>query len=266
MDSQGNNCPFQYFRKRDGLLVPFREEKIANAIFKAGEAASRQSGSIFTRETAERIAHEVVKQLDNPNCEYYTLPDADGNRIPKLEDVQDMVEITLVENKMAETVAAYKRYRKIRERARAAIHVRSNKTEKDQQTDLTDQSLLLVKSATAGMLLTWDRTRIVHKLIDKLNMDEETANGIAKEVENQIISSNIKTVGTELIRELVNNILVERGYRDKLEDLSLYHISREFIEDLMNKKSKENSNIVCGTDPEAVGPRDDLLAGREARP
>ena len=49
MDNQGNNCPFQYFRKRDGLLVPFREEKIANAIFKAGEAASRQSGSIFTR-------------------------------------------------------------------------------------------------------------------------------------------------------------------------------------------------------------------------
>ena len=251
MDNQGNNCPFQYFRKRDGLLVPFREEKIANAIFKAGEAASRQSGSIFTRETAERIAHEVVKQLDNPNCEYYTLPDADGNRIPKLEDVQDMVEITLVENKMAETVAAYKRYRKIRERARAAIHVRTNKAEKDQQTDLTDQSLLLVKSATAGMLLTWDRTRIVHKLIDKLNMDEETANGIAKEVENQIISSNIKTVGTELIRELVNNILVERGYRDKLEDLSLYHISREFIEDLMNKKSKENSNIVSNN-PEAV--------------
>ena len=106
MDNQGYNCPFQFFRKRDGLLVPFREEKIANAIFKAGEAASRQSGSIFTRETAERIAHEVVKQLDNPNCEYYTLPDADGNRIPKLEDVQDMVEITLGEKKMAGPGAA----------------------------------------------------------------------------------------------------------------------------------------------------------------
>ncbi len=251
MSSTASHCPFQFFRKRDGLLVPFREEKIAKAIYKAGEAASRMSGgTLFSQETANRIARDVVQQLDNPLCEYYTFPDSDGNRIPKLEDVQDMVEITLAENKLSATVAAYKRYRKMRERARAAIHVRANDGD-DESSDLTDQSLLLVKSVTGGNIVTWDRSRIAHKLIDKLNMDEETASGIAKEVENQIISSNIKTVGTELIRELVNNILVERGYRDKLEDLSLYTIPREFIESLMYMKPTENSNIVSNN-PEAV--------------
>lgn len=251
MSSTGSHCPFQFFRKRDGLLVPFREEKIAKAIYKAGEAASRMSGgTLFSQETANRIARDVVQQLDNPLCEYYTLPDSDGNRIPKLEDVQDMVEITLAENKLSATVAAYKRYRKMRERAREAIHVRANDGD-EESADLTDQSLLLVKSVTGGNIVTWDRSRIALKLIDKLNMDEETANDIAKEVENQIIASNIKTVGTELIRELVNNILVERGYRDKLEDLSLYTIPREFIESLMYTKPTENSNIVSNN-PEAV--------------
>ncbi|MBP5638870.1 MAG: anaerobic ribonucleoside-triphosphate reductase [Victivallales bacterium] len=243
-------CPFQYFRKRDGLLVPFRPEKIAHAILKAGEAAARQDGSEFTEELANQIADKVVRQLNNPSCEYYTLPDADGNRIPHLEDVQDMVEITLAENRLPAVVAAYKRYRKIRERARNAIHVRPNKEDGD-KGDLTDQSLLLVKSASGGTLVPWDRSRIAIKLIDKLKFDEETANSIAKEVENQIISSNIHSVGTELVRELVNNVLIERGYRNRLEDLSLYHVPREFIESLMYTKPTENSNIVSNN-PEAV--------------
>lgn len=246
-----NTCPFQYFRKRDGLLVPFRPEKIANAILKAGEAASRQDGTEFTKELAEQIADKVVRQLNNPHCEYYTLPDADGNRIPNLEDVQDMVEITLAENKLPSIVAAYKRYRKIRERARAAIHVRTSKDDQEGKGDITDQSLLLVKSATGGNLLPWDRSRIAMKLIEKLGFDEENANSVAKEVENQIIASNIHSIGTELVRELVNNVLVERGYRNRLEDLSLYHIPREFIESLMFTKPTENSNIVSNN-PEAV--------------
>ena len=61
----------------------------------------------------------------------------------------------------------------------------------------------------------------------------------------------MKRVTTTLLREMVNNILVERGYNNKLEDLSLYHIPREFIENLMFTKPTENSNIVSNN-PEAV--------------
>ncbi len=250
MTGNGEPIPFQYFRKRDGHLVPFRPEKIAQAILKAGEAAARQNGEEVNDSMATAIADEVVSQLDNPLCEYYTLPDEDGQRIPQLEDVQDMVEIVMSEHNLSATVAAFKRYRKMRERARAAIQVRDPSASKD-KSDLTDQTLLLVQSTTQGDILPWDRNRISTKLIEVLRMDEESAVSVAKEVENQIIASNMKRVETNLIRAMANNVLIERGYKNRLEDLSLYQIPREFIENLMDMKPTENSNIVSNN-PEAV--------------
>ena len=250
MTGKGEPVPFQFFRKRDGHLVPFRPEKIAQAVLKAAEAASRQHGEEVNDAVATAIADEVVAQLDNPLCEYYTLPDQDGQRVPRLEDVQDMVEIILSEHNLSATVSAFKRYRKMRERARAAIQVRDLNVGKG-KNDLTDQTLLLVQSTSQGDVLPWDRNRISKKLIDVLHLDEEGAVSVAKEVENQIIASNMKRVGTNLIRAMVNNVLVERGYKNRLEDLSLYHVPREFIENLMYMKPTENSNIVSNN-PEAV--------------
>lgn len=242
---------FSYFSKRDGSCVPFVQEKIALAILKAGQAAQRLGAEEFNEEQAYAMAAEVVRQLDNPLCEYYVKEDEAGERIPQIEDVQDLVEIVLAENKFGEVVASYKRYRKQRELAREAISVRDPAAGKDSKENLTDQSMLLVKSATLGKIGHWDRSRIVKKLISKLQLSEEDASGIAKEVENQIIASGMKTVGTPLLRAMVNNILVERGFRDQLKDLSLYHIPREFIENLMYSKPTENSNIVSNN-PEAV--------------
>ena len=239
---------FRSFRKRDGLVVPFNMSKIANAVYKAGVAAE---GKAFTKAMAESVAKDVVEQLDNPLCEYYVQPSSpSGERIPAIEDVQDLVEIILAEHKHPETVAAYKRYRKIRERARDAIQVR-DKGAKGNRGDVTDQSLLLVQSMATSELGGWDRSKIVHKLTTKLNMEVADAVAVAKEVENDIISSNMKTVNTLLIREMVNNGLEERGYAGRLRDLAIYAVPREFVETLMNAKSNDNSNIV-NNNPEAV--------------
>ncbi len=252
MSTTSDPGPFMFFRKRDGLLVPFRREKISNAILKAAEAAARNGGSPISEAKAAEIADEVVAQLDNPLCEYYTAADKDGLRIPMLEDVQNLVEIVLAEKGLTQILTAFKRYRKMRERARDAIKVRNpNEKKDDKKADITDQSLLLVQSTSRDNLFSWDRNRIVKKLIDKLDLSEEEAESVAKEVENQIIASNMKRVTTTLLREMVNNVLVERGYNNKLEDLSLYHIPREFIENLMFTKPTENSNIVSNN-PEAV--------------
>jgi anaerobic ribonucleoside-triphosphate reductase len=245
-----SQTPFLKFRKRDGLVVPFTIQKIATAIYKAGQAAASQEGREFTREEAENLAQDVVHQLDNPLCEYYVNADAKGNRIPNIEDVQDVVEITLSEHRLPATVAAYKRYRKSRERAREAIRV-SDKSSTSKKGDLTDQSLLLVESMGDASLGTWDRTKIVRKLADKLNMELEEAIAVAKEVENEIIASGMKRVNTLLIREMVNNVLESHGYSGRLRDLSIYAVPREFVENLMYSKSNENSNIV-NNNPEAV--------------
>jgi len=196
-----------------------------------------------------RIADRVVDHLNKRSSEYYVHPDSEGKRIPHIEDVQDLVEILLAESGETMVVAAYKRYRKKREIARRKIRVRDGAGKGD--IDVTDASLLLVESASENLTLPWNRQRIVRQIMGKTDLSPEVAISVAKAVENWIISSNIRTVNTTLIRELVNNELAERGHRGQLRDLSLYRVPKDFMEKLMFTKSTENSNIV-NNNPEAV--------------
>jgi anaerobic ribonucleoside-triphosphate reductase len=234
---------FHGFRKRSELVVPFRIGKIEKAIQKAAEAVARKHDQAPRTNVAPRVARQVLSQLNDPDSEYYVYPDESGSRIPNIEDVQDLVEIVLAESGETEIVSTYKRYRKQRDVARRRIRVR-DKREKKRKVDVTDRSLLLVESAAGGMTLPWDRQRIVRQILEKTDLSSEVAIAVAKSVENWIIASGIKTVGTTLIRELVNNELMERGYKTQLRDLSLYGVSKDFVEQLMFSKSTENSNIV----------------------
>jgi len=239
---EGVRPPFDGFRKRSDLVVPFRIEKIEAAIHRAVEAVARKTHEPVRREIAPEVAEEVVRQLLDPKGEYYVHPDANGRLVPEIEDVQDLVEIVLAEKGETLVVATYKRYRKQRELARQRIRVRDLNGPND--VDVTDASLLLVESASDNMTLPWDRKRIVAQILDKTGLPPEIAVGVAKSVENWIIASRIQTVNTTLIRELVNNELMERGFQEQLRDLSLYGVPRDFVEQLMFTKSTENSNIV----------------------
>jgi len=83
-------------RKRDGRVVPFEQEKITNAIFKAAQAVGGSD-----RERAEELSNQVVSILN----EKY-----DG-RVPTVENIQDFVEKVLVENGHYKTAKAYILYR-----------------------------------------------------------------------------------------------------------------------------------------------------------
>ncbi len=240
---------FDGFRNRSDLVVPFRQDKIEKAIARAVEAVARNLGHEPNRKTAAVISQRVVEQLNTPTSEYYVYEDDDGLRVPHIEDVQDLVEILMAECGETMLVASYKRYRKKREMARRNIRVRGDGVEG--ALDVTDASLLLVESATSNLTLPWNRRRIVGQIMDKTDLTAEVAIGVAKAVENWIIESDIKTVNTTLIRELVNNELAERGHKEQLRDLSIYGVPVDFVETLMFAKSTENSNIV-NNNPEAV--------------
>jgi uridine kinase len=92
--------------KRDGHVVPFDRERIATAIF---NAAATVGGS--DRATAEQLAAEVEQR-----CE----PTYAKGAIPSVEDIQDLVEATLIENGHVRTSRAYIIYRHKRAQARAA--------------------------------------------------------------------------------------------------------------------------------------------------
>ena len=97
--------PPEKIRKRDGRIVPFDEKKIVRAIYRAMLAAGE--GSL---EAAEQAADMVVKALDE------RFP----GQIPGVEDIQDIVEETLIRMGYARTAKAYIIYRKRRTEVREA--------------------------------------------------------------------------------------------------------------------------------------------------
>jgi len=242
------NKVFTRFKKRDGTVTPFKFEKIAKAIYAAASVVSQKEGKEADYDLSKDLAIQVVEYLDNKESCYYVRPDKEGERIPEIEDVQDVVEIVLAENEHSKTVAEYKKYRKARELARERIQVRKNGKN---NLDVTDRALLLVEPITDNITKPWDRGKITHQLVTEVGMLVEEANSISKAVENKVIEGNFETVTSALIREMVNNELQERGFRKQLKDLSIYVTPRDFIEELMFNKSKENSNI-NSNNPEAV--------------
>ena len=243
---------FDGFRKRDGMVVPFRRDKIVLAIFRAADEVRRRDHVEVGETMPEQMADLVIQQLSDPRSEYHVSPDEHGRRIPHIEDMQDLIEIVLAEQGYAPIVAAYKRFRKHRQLARERIRVRSQqKAASGKPVDLTDASMLLVESVVHGHTLPWDRKELVDSLLRHTDLNEEVALNIAKTVENQVIASGMGSVDSTLVRELLNNELALRGYRHQLRDLSVYGVSRQFVDRLMYAKSQENSNIV-NNNPEAV--------------
>jgi len=242
------DAPFDGFQKRSGLVVPFSRKKIEMAIHHSVEEVARKEGCPRNEGLASKITAQVIEQLENPRSEFYVHLDARDQRIPLIEDVQDLVEIILAENGETLVVAAYKRYRKQREIARRKIRVRGDAKDR---VDVTDASLLLVESNSSTVTLPWNRKRIVKQILDKTELAVDTAISIAKSVENRIIGGQMATVNTTLIREMVNNELAERGFQAQLRDLSVYGVPLDYVNNLMFSKSNENSNIV-NNNPEAV--------------
>ncbi|MEM3030976.1 MAG: ribonucleotide reductase N-terminal alpha domain-containing protein [Candidatus Micrarchaeia archaeon] len=87
----------KFIRKRDGRIVPFDQEKITNAIFKAAQAVGGKD-----RELAQKLSDQVVEELEKKY---------DGRETPGVEDIQDIVEKVLIENGHARTAKAYILYR-----------------------------------------------------------------------------------------------------------------------------------------------------------
>ena len=87
------NGAIDMVQKRDGRIVPFEEEKITFATFKALRAVGKPN-----RELAELVSENVIKQLNGET--------------PTVEEIQDFVELELFnqgEFKAAKAFIIYRR-------------------------------------------------------------------------------------------------------------------------------------------------------------
>ena len=103
--------------KRTGAIVPFNQERITNAIYRAAVAVGGRDRSI-----ADELSNQVVAMLEES---------APSGHAPTIEEIQDIVEKVLIENGRAKTAKAYILYRDERarqrqERAKRSLHLSEN--------------------------------------------------------------------------------------------------------------------------------------------
>ena len=109
---------FSQIRKRDGRVVKFDPEKITNAIAKAGAATEEYDSG-----TARRLTIKVLTLAEQLL----------GDRIPSVEEIQDIVEEALLQSPYRKTAKAYIIYRD--------QHARFSEIVNKMDVDLVDQYL-----------------------------------------------------------------------------------------------------------------------------
>jgi anaerobic ribonucleoside-triphosphate reductase len=92
-------------RKRDGRVVPFDQEKITSAIFKAAQSVGGND-----RERAVFVSNAVTDMLKGL---YYEV-----GIVPSVEDIQDVVERVLIKHGHAKTAKAFILYRDLHNKLR----------------------------------------------------------------------------------------------------------------------------------------------------
>ena len=105
MDNSQVETSIGEIRKRNGSVVSFNKDKISNAIFRALAATSDAD-----RGLAEELSEGVVRKLAEQGFS--------ASRPPSVEDIQDMVESTLIEQGHSEIAKAYILYRHERRKVR----------------------------------------------------------------------------------------------------------------------------------------------------
>jgi len=93
-------------RKRDGRKVPFEQERITNAINKAfvAKGYSIDTARLLSESLSDKVIEKMEKRFEG--------------EIPGVEDIQDLVEATLIEENFSRVAKAYIVYRKQREDVR----------------------------------------------------------------------------------------------------------------------------------------------------
>ena len=99
-----SECSVRLVQKRDGRIVPFDQDKITNAIFKAAQSVGGDD-----KERALFVSNAVAAMLE----ERYG-----AGQVPTVEDIQDLVERALIKHGHAKTAKAYILYRDLHNKLR----------------------------------------------------------------------------------------------------------------------------------------------------
>src|SRR6476646_1777511 len=211
--------PIAQIRKRDKGLVDFNNSKISNAIYKALMAAGKADYSL-----AERLSEKVVQKMD----QQFSILDTD--RVPSVEDVQDMDESILIEEALSETAKSYILYRHERRKIRDEKKKILNKKDLDEVDKSFDINSLRVLASR-------------YLLRDNHNEIIEDPNSLFERVAILVTIPDILR-DTELYTNndvVVQNITEAEEYYKKIDDFHMklkignYYLNRYHFESMIRQ-------------------------------
>jgi ribonucleoside-triphosphate reductase len=119
---------------------------------------------------------------------------------------------------------------------------------KGKRRDSTDLSLFV--KVSQGDVLQWERERIVTSLMKETGLDGGVAERISREVEKIIRDSGIRFITGPLIREVVNEKLVELRLERERKLYTRLGLPMYDVEQVLLQRNRENANVPHG--PEAT--------------
>ena len=114
--------------------------------------------------------------------------------------------------------------------------------------DATDISLFV--KVSRGDIIEWNRGRIVSALLRETKISRELAEQISRDAEETIKNSKVKFITAPLIREVVNEKLIEHGLEEERKQHTRLGSPMYDVEETITQRNKENANVPHG--PEAT--------------
>ncbi|NLF37815.1 hypothetical protein GX586_00125 [bacterium] len=205
-------CP-THVRKRDGRVVPFDSTKIAGSIRAAALACGLRETD-FASELSEAVALYLAR--------------AGAPVQPATDDIAAAIERVLSDTRNHAVANTYRSFRADREAARDRCRV-----VKPVQPSLIDaETALRVLHGGEQRSSQWDKLRIVQALEREAHVSRAVAEDIARTVQAKLLTADMRHVTTTLIRALVDNELLERGYTAALRQRSSVTVPFRDIERL----------------------------------
>ena len=214
---------FKNVIKRSNAIVPFKKKRIENAIYRAAVSVGGRD-----RERAIWLAEEVVEYLHDKFPDEHT---------PHIEEIQDAVEKTLIENGHAQVSKAYILYREERNRARREAGKRAS-THGDNipwrkiwyVLDWAVKHNLHTVSALNKRILGGEFPHIVHESESAYNDNVETAAQMINERKDGlklVIVSGPSSSGKTTTTIKIEQRLIKQGLRFRALNVDNYFFDLE---------------------------------------
>jgi len=199
--------PPRWVKKVDGRIEPFDESRIARAVLRAGRNAGREA-------EVERLAREMARSV--------TLFLAkQEERTPPTRLIAQALEAALSETRHESIANAAREFRDWRRRRSSEVRVHAPR-----------EAATSLEVLSYGGAHPWSKRRIVDVLVDKADLGRESAEDVARAVEERVFAAGLNQISTTLLRELIDAELFERGFSAQVGRLEVVGLPKEDLKRL----------------------------------